>query len=102
VVYTAATDDFRFQQAELISQPEPRYPQIAERMGLEGRVLLRFVIDTTGRVDKASIEIVEASEEQFTRPARESVARARFRPALMSGSPVRQLAEESVRFVIRY
>lgn len=100
VVYTAATDDFRFQQAVLISQPEPRYPPIAERMGLGGRVLLRFVIDTTGRVDKASIEVLETTEEQFTSPARESVIRARFRPARMSGNAVRQLAEESVRFVV--
>lgn len=102
MVYTAATDDFRFRQAELISQPEPRYPPIAEKMGLEGCVLLRFVIDTTGRVDKASIEVLEATEEQFTKPARDAVARAQFRPALLSGNPVRQLAEESIRFVIRY
>jgi TonB family protein len=102
VVYTAATDDFRFQQAELISQPEPRYPTTAERMGVEGRVLLRFVVDTTGKVDKESIEVLETSEEQFARPARESVARARFRPARMSGNAVRQLAEQSVRFVMRY
>jgi protein TonB len=102
VVFTAATDDFRFQQAVLISQPEPRYPRIAESMGVEGRVLLRFVIDTTGRVDKHSIEVVETTEEQFTPAARESVARAKFRPARMSGTPVRQLAEQSVRFIVRY
>jgi TonB family protein len=102
IVYTAATEDFRFQQAVLIWHPEPRYPPIAERMGLEGRVLLRFVIDTTGRVDKSSIEVLETTEEQFTSPARESVARAKFQPARLSGNPVRQLAEESVRFVVRY
>ncbi len=102
MVYTAATDDFRFHQAVLISQPEPRYPSMAERIGLEGRVLLRFVIDTTGRVDKSSIEVLETTEEQFTRPAVDAVSRARFRPAVLSGNPVRQLAEESIRFVIRY
>jgi TonB family protein len=75
---------------------------MAEKIGLEGRVLLRFVIDTTGRVDKGSIEVLEATEEQFTPPARDAVARARFRPALLSGTPVRQLAEESIRFVMRY
>ena len=102
IVYTADTDDFRFQAAVLLSQPEPRYPPILQQVGVEGHVLLRFVVDTTGRVDKRSIEVVEASDEQFTRPARESVIRARFRPALMSGSPVRQLAEQSMRFALRY
>jgi periplasmic protein TonB len=86
----------------LISQPEPRYPSMAERIGLEGRVLLRFVIDTTGRVDKSSIEVLETTEDQFTRPAVDAVSRARFRPAVLSGNAVRQLAEESIRFVIRY
>ena len=65
-------------------------------------MLLRFVIDSTGRVDQGSIEVVENTEEMFVPPARESVARAVFRPARMSGSPVRQLAEQSVRFVLRY
>jgi protein TonB len=102
VVYAAATDDVRFQQAVLISMPEPKYPRSAEAYGLSGRVLLRFVIDTTGRVDKGSIQVVENTEEVFVRPARESVARAVFRPARMSGSPVRQLAEQSVRFVVQY
>jgi TonB family protein len=102
LVYAAVTDDVRFQQAVLISQPEPRYPRIAEASRLSGRVLLRFVIDTTGRVDLASIEVVENTEEVFVSPARESVARAVFRPARMSGSPVRQLAEQSVRFVVPY
>jgi len=101
-IYTAATDDVRFQQAVLVSQPEPRYPRLAEASGLSGRVLLRFVIDTTGRVDRGSIEVVEDTQEMFVSPARESVARAVFRPARMSGSPVRQLAEQSVRFVVRY
>jgi hypothetical protein len=53
-------------------------------------------------VDKSSIEVLETTEEQFTRPAVDAVSRAQFRPALLSGNPVRQLAEESIRFVIRY
>jgi hypothetical protein len=46
--------------------------------------------------------VLEATEDQFAKPARDAVARARFRPALLSGTPVRQLAEESIRFVMRY
>ena len=100
VVYAATTSDYRFQPAELIFQPEPRYPHAAQAIGLSGRVLLRFVIDTSGRVDAKSIEIVESSADQFAPPARECVVRAVFRPARLAGTPVRQLAEQSVRFVV--
>ena len=100
-IYAAHTEDWRFQQAELVSQPEPRYPAGAATLGLSGRVLLRFVIDTTGRVDKRSIEVVDNTDEIFVSSARESVVRAVFRPARMSGNAVRQLAEQSVRFVVR-
>jgi TonB family protein len=99
-IYAANTDDWRFQQAALVSQPQPRYPAGAASLGLSGRVLLRFVIDTTGRVDKRSIQLVENTDEIFVSPAREAVARAVFRPARMSGHAVRQLAEQSVRFVV--
>ena len=34
VVYAAATNDVRFQEAVLISKPEPRYPRMAEANGL--------------------------------------------------------------------
>jgi TonB family protein len=101
VVYVATNDDWRFQQAVLISQPEPRYPATMAAMGLSGRVLLRFVIDTTGKVDKRSIQVVENTEKEFVPPARDAVARAVFRPARVAGNPVRQLAEQSIRFVVR-
>ncbi len=100
VIYTAATEDARFQPAMLISQPEPKYPPVLQEIGLSGRVSLQFLVDTTGRVDRASIEVIESTHEGFVSPARESVARAIFRPARMGGDPVRQLAVQAIRFVV--
>ncbi len=99
VVYAAATEDARFEPAVLISQPEPKYPPVLEEARLSGVVVLRFVVDTTGRVEGASIRVIESTHEAFEASARESVAGAVFRPAHLGARAVRQLAEQPIRFV---
>jgi TonB family protein len=99
VVYAAATEDARFEAAALISQPDPKYPAVLEEAGISGAVVLRFVVDTSGRVEWASIRVIESTREEFVAPARESVAGAVFRPARLGVRTVRQLAEEPIRFV---
>ncbi|HEY6947273.1 MAG TPA: TonB family protein [Gemmatimonadales bacterium] len=61
--------------------------------------MLRFVVDTGGRVEWATIRVIESTHEAFEASARESVAGAVFRPARLGASAVRQLAEEPIRFV---
>ena len=68
-------------------------------MGVEGWVRLEFVIDTTGRVEAASIRILRSSHDAFETEARAALAGAVFRPARFSGRPVRQLTRQSIRFV---
>lgn len=98
-IYEATTNDERFVQATLVSQPAPRYPTALEVARIEGRVAFEFVIDTTGRVQPASIRILESTHDAFAEAARAVVAAAVFRPARMSGHPVRQLTRQSIRFV---
>jgi TonB family protein len=101
-IYLATTDDSRFAPAVLISQPIPKYPPALETIGLSGRVLLQFIVDTTGTVDPASIRVVESTNEGFEAPARESVEAARFQPARLGSHPVRQRAQQSVRFTVAH
>jgi TonB family protein len=101
-VYQATTEDARFEQAALVSQPAPRYPRALEAAGVEGRVALEFVIDTTGRVEPASIRILQSSHDAFDVEARAALTGARFRPAKFSGHPVRQLTRQSIRFVTNH
>lgn len=98
-IYEATTHDERFQQAIVVSQPAPQYPKPLEALGVEGRVAVEFVIDTTGRVQPASIRILESTHTAFEAAARAAVAGAIFRPARLSAHPVRQLTRQSVRFV---
>jgi TonB family protein len=101
VVYAATTEDASFEPAVLISQPTPRYPPVLQQVGLSGRVVLQFIVDTTGRVESASINVIKSTNQEFESPARESVAAAIFHPARLGPKPVRQLAQQGVRFIAR-
>jgi len=98
-IYTVATTEPGFAPAVLISEPAPRYPPVLQEIGLSGRVVLRFVVDTTGHVELASILVLESSHEGFEPPAREAVAAAVFHPARLGPRAVRQLTEQGVRFI---
>jgi TonB family protein len=100
-VYAATLDDARFEPARLVSQPTPRYPRTMEMMAVPGRVMIQFIIDTTGGVELRSIEVVQSTHEAFEAPARESVAGALFRPARLGALPVRQLTRQPISFAVR-
>ena len=98
-IYEATTSDAHFEQAVLVSEPTPKYPKPLEAVGVEGRVALEFVVDTTGRVEARSIRILESTHAAFEAAARDAVAAAVFHPARLSNRPVRQLTRQSIRFV---
>lgn len=78
----------------------PVYPPDLEARGIEGHVIVRFVVDSTGYVDMASVMTVEATGPAFERAVRSAMPRMKFRPAMMGDRPVRQLAEQLFRFEI--
>ncbi len=78
----------------------PAYPPTLEARGVEGHVIVRFVVDSTGRVDMASVMTVEATAPEFDRAVREALPLMRFRPAKVGERPVRQLAEQLFRFEV--
>ena len=73
----------------LLTAPPPHYPNLLRQAGIQGRVLLRAVVDTTGRAEPNSIEVVSSPDPGFDAPARDWVRQARFRPALFDGQVVR-------------
>jgi len=83
----------------LPNQPVPRYPEALRLAGVGGRVVARFVVDTAGRVEAASIEFPEASHALFAEAVRSALQRQRFAPAEMGGHRVRQLVLQPFSFV---
>lgn len=78
-----------------------RYPEMLRQAGIDGRVLLRFVVDTTGGVDPASIVVVNSTHDLFTSSARTALLGFRFRPAEVDGHRVRALAEMPFEFTLK-
>ncbi|HET7875451.1 MAG TPA: TonB family protein, partial [Methylomirabilota bacterium] len=66
-----------------------------------GRVVVQFIVDTLGAVEDRTIDVVESTHQVFEEPARESVARAVFRPARLGAIPVRQLTRQPISFIIQ-
>ena len=74
------------QSSELVieSMTQPEYPEPLHLRGIEGRVALMALIDTTGRV--ADITVVsESGYDAFEESAMEAVRQARFRPYRSDG-----------------
>lgn len=75
-----------------------RFPDELVERGFEGSVVVRFVVDTTGRADMATFRIVRSTDDAFSRAVRESVNSARFRPASSRGRKVRRLVSRTFYF----
>jgi TonB family protein len=100
-IYQANTALEGFDPAQLLSQPTPKYPAALQSAGVAGSVVVEFVVDTTGKVERQSVQIVESSHPSFEEAAQAAVLGARFRPAQLAGRPVRQITQQRVRFVAK-
>lgn len=63
------------------------YPEEAKHAGLEGKVILSALIDTSGKVIK--VEEDRSTNNIFEESARKAVMKAKFTPAMGNGIPVR-------------
>jgi TonB family protein len=78
----------------------PIYPPDLIATGTEGQVQATYVVDTTGRVDTTTIQVVQSDDPRFTESVRTALAEMRFRPAKRAGKPVRQLVTQRFRFQV--
>ena len=78
----------------------PIYPPELIEKKVEGAVLTNFVIDTTGRADTTSIEILQATHPLFVQSVRTAIPGMRFSPAMIQGRKVRQVVEQRFQFRI--
>jgi protein TonB len=76
----------------------PVYPRALRTAGVEGSVVVTFVVDTAGRAEPSSITIVSATHTLFADAVRQWLARTRYAPAEIGGKRVRQLVQQEVGF----
>ena len=82
------------------SSDAPMYPDSLRTHGIEGLVVIRFIVDTGGRADSSTLRFLEASNPGFANAVRAALPRMRFIPAQLDGRHVPQLVSQEFRFVI--
>ncbi|MFQ5810724.1 MAG: TonB family protein [Armatimonadota bacterium] len=84
--------------AERISCPVPEYPGLLRQAGIEGAVLLQFVVGTDGRVEPGTVEVLQSEHRGFEAAAKQLVTGCAFRAARLDGKPARAQAQMPVMF----
>jgi TonB family protein len=74
------------QEPKVVITTMPEYPEIARRIGLEGNVTIKALLDKEGKVKK--VLLMKASDEIFTQATLTAAKKWVFTPALMNGKPV--------------
>lgn len=82
----------------VISTGPLRYPPVLERAGIGGRVVMQFVVDTTGHAEAAGFKILSSTNPAFNEPAKEVIMKSVFRPGRVRGQPVRVQVQQVISF----
>jgi periplasmic protein TonB len=77
------------------------YPEEARLAGVEGTVVLKFIINQDGRVDSASVTVVSSPNKALSAAAVEAILSAVYTPGRVRGRPVRVLVQVPVNFSLR-
>jgi TonB family protein len=76
----------------------PRYPDLLREAGIEGEVLVQFVVRPDGRADVATLKVLKQSHDLFAAAVKNALPTARFKPALVGGRAVSQLVQMPYTF----
>ncbi len=104
---SGAADTFPFYAVEVkpqvLHQVKPRYPELARRMGLEGKVVVKALVGEDGRVIAAEVVTGQPRgvEEILGPAAVEAVLQFRFSPGMQRDRPVRVWVHVPVVFKLQ-
>lgn len=77
-------------------QRQITYPDLARKAGIEGRVIVQFIVDETGQVTSA--EVVRGIGGGCDEEALRAVRSVRFKPGIQRGQPVKVKMSVPVTF----
>jgi TonB family protein len=76
----------------------PAYPDSLKRAKVNGEVVAKFVVDTSGRVTIESIEILSSTNQLFAIAVLEALPRMKFSPAELNKKKVSQVVQQPFIF----
>ncbi|MGH7644227.1 MAG: energy transducer TonB [Gemmatimonadales bacterium] len=86
------------ERPEVLSAPQPPYPEYLRQAGITGTVMLEGIIDTLGRAERGSVKVVSSPNAGFNEAAVTTMRKALFRPARVRGRAVRVLIRLPIVF----
>jgi protein TonB len=85
------------QQAMLISQPRPVYPQLARQARIQGTVRFSAIIGKDGTIQNLTLV---SGHPLLVASATEAVRQWRYKPTLLNGEPVEVVTQIDVNFTL--
>lgn len=84
--------------AEKIGGPSPEYPEALRSSGVEGEVMVQFVVNESGRYESGTLKVLQSSNPAFTAAVKAALPQMRFSPARIGGHKVQQLVQLPFQF----
>ncbi|MEO8562589.1 MAG: energy transducer TonB [bacterium] len=80
---------------------QPTFPPALRLSGRGGRVLVQFVVDTTGRAEMEGFKVMDTTDPLFAESVRAALPRYRFSAGEAGGRKVRTLVQLPFDFTLR-
>ena len=77
--------------------PAPRYPNALRFAGIEGSVTVRFASDASGAVDVGTINVVQATNDEFAAAVKSALQQWRLEPNTFDANRFRIRARRQIR-----
>jgi TonB family protein len=84
----------------IVASAKPIYPSALRQAGIGGHVIIRFTVDTAGRVDMGSVQVIESTHPLFAAAVRMVLPSYRFKPSEAGGRRIASTAEMPFEFTI--
>lgn len=108
---TAATAQQIYEVSQLSEKPriaspmaaqqaiQKAYPRTLQARGIQGRVVLQFVVKSDGHVDPASVVVQQSEADGLSDAAKQAIEKIQFVPGMVSGSAVATRVVFPITFV---
>ncbi len=89
------------QQVKPRSVRTPAYPERLRSAGVEGQVLVQFVVDESGTAQMSTFKVLKSTDNELTDAVRRAVSASTYIPAEVRGKKVKQLVQQPFIFAGR-
>jgi protein TonB len=91
--------DFQVETPVKIKQAAaPVYPERLRNAGIEGQVIVQFIVDENGNALMDSFKVLRSNDNAFSEAVRKAVSLSTYSPAQLQGHKVRQLVQQPYKF----